>query len=355
MTAAASRSRIVFRCDAGSEIGMGHWARCRALASWFDPNDVLFIVAVDAAGATAQFDGDVRCIPYEISEKDECAWWRKQNIEADAILLDVSHAGRIRRRDAVRGLLAEIGGDHASRIVIDGLGVQTLVDGAGWKADAVLLPYAATGKNPYVPRTLSGAEFFVLPRAWGAASARNVDRPVRHILITMGGSDPRQLSSRALEASLRVAGPDWAIHVVVGPAFARDLVDELQKRALTDDRVTLIDAPAGLLEQMLWADLAISSTGLTKYELAWAGLPSVQISIDEVNARLNETFEAKGTAIHLGAADNVDAGAIAVALTDLIADVPARTDMSRRGQALVDGMGGARVAQAIKELIDARA
>ena len=171
----------------------------------------------------------------------------------------------------------------------------------------------------------------------------------------MGGSDPQGLTVRVLDAISRVAGPDWTTRVAIGAAFAADLADAIRALTSANPHIELVDAPLSLAKELAWADLAIASTGLTKYELAWAGVPSLQISIDQVHAELNAAFEAERTAIHLGAANRVDAPTIAAALAALAADEAARASMSRRGQAFVDGNGGARVADAIRDLIDARA
>lgn len=354
--AAAKRhpARVVLRCDSGSKVGMGHWARCRALASWFDAEDVLLVVGVNEPGCVPD-DGNVRRIPLDLAEADERGWWREQRIEADAIVFDLSHAARLAHRSAVRELLGDIGGGGARRIAIDGIGVQTLVDNAGWPVDAIILPYAGARESRFAPQTLAGPRYFIVPRGWGSSPARDTDQPVRCLLVTMGGSDPQRLTARALDAIERVAGPDWTIRVVIGPAFASDLTEAIRVRSQSDPRIEPIEAPPSLASEMASADLAIASTGLTKYELAWAGVPSLQISIDRIHADLNADFELEGTAIHLGAADEVDAATIAGALAALASDTPRRAAMGRRGRALVDGNGGARVAQVIRELIDARA
>lgn len=334
---------------------MGHWMRCRALASWFEAEDVVLVVGVDEGGRGLESDVRVRLIALDLSEAAERGWWLEQGIEADAIVLDLSYAARLERRDATRELFCSIGGNHLRRIVIDGVDVQTLVGSADWPFDAVVLPYSGAAENKFVPRTLAGAAYFMLPRDWGAAPKRAADKPVRRVLVTMGGSDPHRLTIRALDAAIAVAGRDWSIRVAIGPAFAADLATAIRTKAAVDPRIEPIEAPSSLAPELAVADLAISSTGLTKYELAWAGVPSVQISIDRIHAGLNADFEMEKTAVHLGAQEDVDVMKIALALSALAVDSSSRAAMSRRGQALVDGQGGARVSKAIREMIDARA
>lgn len=50
---------------------------------------------------------------------------------------------------------------------------------------------------------------------------------------------------------------------------------------------------------------AVSSSGLTKYELAMMGTPSLQISFSEQYAYINQYFVCYGSARHLGVFDKV--------------------------------------------------
>lgn len=345
----------MFRCDAGLTVGTGHFARCVALASWLDHEEVGFVVAADAEGRRAVATAsNTRCLPLELSEGDEAMWWRRNVVDADAVVFDLSYPARVSRRAATRELMREIGGHDTRRIAIDAFGAQVLVDDDAWPLDAIIIPYAGARVSCAAPPTLAGVAYFILPRDWSTRPARDGGGPVRRLVVTMGGSDPLGLTIRVLEAIAWVAGADWSVRAVIGRAFTSELAEAIRTRAGADPRIEPIEAPASLAPHLAWADLAVAATGLTKYELAWAGVPSVQISINRLHAELNASFAAEDTALHLGAADGVETSTIAAAVVALAADGPRRAAMSRRGQALVDGQGGLRVAHAIRELIDAR-
>ena len=57
---------------------------------------------------------------------------------------------------------------------------------------------------------------------------------------------------------------------------------------ISDHSISIVKSPNTLFNLMHWADIAISSNGLTKYELAATGLPSVLLSNDKYHDEANE-------------------------------------------------------------------
>jgi spore coat polysaccharide biosynthesis predicted glycosyltransferase SpsG len=330
---------------------MGHLARCRALATWLD-HDVTFVVAADD-DTRRVLATQTRCLPSDLPAKQEVDWWRDEGIVADTIIFDLSCPPRVSNRTATKDLVTRLGARSGmERILIDGIGSQVLVDGDGWPLDAIVVPTAGGRVYARDVETLTGATYFILPRSWGPPPQRDPARPIRRVLVTMGGSDPYGLTLRVLDA-LAECPSDWTIAVVIGPAFDKAVAETLRARVAADRHLTVLEAPAELAPHLIVADLAIAATGLTKYEAAWAGLPSIQISIDRLHAELNEAFAAEKTAIHLGAADDVTNEVIATAIFELARDPDRRADMSLRGQKLIDGQGGARIADRIRTRLDA--
>jgi spore coat polysaccharide biosynthesis predicted glycosyltransferase SpsG len=99
---------------------------------------------------------------------------------------------------------------------------------------------------------------------------------------------------------------------------------------------------------MLGADVAISGGGQTLYELAATGTPAVAIRLAD-NQTLNlRNLQAAGMLLWAGDAGDADLETMVTsALMVLAENRGRRTEMSRRGRALVDGRGAARVAAAV--------
>jgi len=345
----------VFRYDAGSTIGMGHHVRCHALASWFPNDHVSFVAGVDKkTSSVISGEASTFCLSADISVSEELEWWVAHEQGADAVIFDVSYPERVTNREETLHFIKRAGPSNAARIVIDGIAPVALADSRDrLGVDILILPYVMSERPIVSARVLAGPEYFTLPASWPARRDRQ-HHQVQNILITMGGADPQGLSLRALEAAKSAAGPDCSIRVIIGSAFHPDLANAIRKSAQVDSRVGLVDCAASLLEHLLWADIAVSATGLTKYELAWAGVPSVQISIDRKNAEMNEAFAAEQIALHLGAANDVETTAIGSAIAALTKDRLLREAMSRRGRDLVDGQGGGRIAGIIQDIVNAR-
>src|SRR5439155_19982228 len=140
-------------------------------------------------------------------------------------------------------------------------------------AALVVSPYVHT---PAVRRRgfLGGPRYFVFRSPFLAASRhrRVVRRNASRVLVTLGGSDPARLTAKVLNALAHGARPHLEIHVIVGPRFVPALRDEIRSAMGALGRgVTLLPHDTDMAGAMLWADLAITNDGLTKYETAVTG------------------------------------------------------------------------------------
>ena len=102
---------------------------------------------------------------------------------------------------------------------------------------------------------------------------------------------------------------------------------------------------------MSGADLAISASGQTLYELARCGTPTIAFCSgpDQIHnltalAKANVVWNAGDAASHHWARD------IGAAITALIGDTARRAAMSKTGQTLIDGLGAERLVSALESL-----
>lgn len=351
-----------FRVDAGGVYGFGHLRRCLVLADTVrdhrDHTAVRFVLAGGdaAAGALVEAAGyDYDVPPPGIGLADQAVHLCHEGWLVDVVVIDVTHAQTLSRADDAAALSAALGRLGLFRVLIDGVGDMTLVRSANFDVDMVVAPYpgALRFDGPTRFRHLTGYRYFVFAPELihRAAAERNAIRETAsRLLVTFGGSDPTSLSLKALRAIARCSPNALAVRVVVGPGFSAELRAAIDS-AVRDARfeAETVVAPQGLVEHMMWCDLAIAATGLTKYELAMSGTPSIQLSVDAAHAAANAGFEALGTGLHLGVADAISEERLAEAVAELIADRAARRTMADLGPKCFDGLGARRIIDAVEK------
>jgi UDP-2,4-diacetamido-2,4,6-trideoxy-beta-L-altropyranose hydrolase len=171
------------------------------------------------------------------------------------------------------------------------------------------------------------------------------------VLVTCGGSDPNRWTLAILHGLEAVEGP-LELRVVVGPMFDPALRDEIEAIAAgSAHRVALVKAPQSLLAHMQWCDLAIATSGLTKYELAATATPVLMFSIDALHDATNRAFSTMGSAVDLGV--GITAEQIASEARSLLADQKRRAAMAAAGRAMVDGRGTERLIAEVMKDVDA--
>jgi spore coat polysaccharide biosynthesis predicted glycosyltransferase SpsG len=347
--------KLTLRCDAGETIGMGHVKRCLGLATWLDIKPIFALLdtpeniheEIQAAGyQTVELTGESREQARQL-----------KRLETDAILFDIANP-RWRMQPQAYA-------DHVKAIC--DIGAPTaFID--GFKSDAVLDAELASlltlCVRPYPEarpesrgRWLTGIDYFMLPRNMVAAAtdARSVPDAARRLLVTTGGSDVGALSPRIVQELNAEQGLVFDIRLIVGPLVPdRIRADIASAVADTRHNIQVIEGRKDLSADMRWCEMAVSTTGLTKYELALNGVPMILVSPNAEHDMNQAHFRDFGAALDLGVLDGLPFGAIGNACRSLSLDRARRAEMARRGRAIVDGKGAVRLLREIKGLIDAR-
>ncbi|HYK80330.1 MAG TPA: hypothetical protein VEU95_11910, partial [Micropepsaceae bacterium] len=156
------------------------------------------------------------------------------------------------------------------------------------------------------------------------------------VLVTMGASDPRDFTRLALKAAMRMTMPA-RLRFIIGPNFVnpRGLADEIETAGFE-----AIGNVADLAAEFARADLALISFGVTAYEMAALGVPSLYLALSEDHERSASAFCQAG----MGDIVAPDVDGIASALGRLIEDRDRRRAMSEAGRTMIDGQGAARIA-----------
>jgi len=349
--------KLLLRFDGDGRIGSGHASRCLALGEAAGRRGLhpVFVARSLPEGLETRMAraGDVVRVP-DIGWEAEA---RKIDDDFDlaacvGIVLDVTTPYALEEIEAFRTYTHGLG-TRCGVTVLDGLPPQTLYDKIE-TYDAVVIPYAtfdAEGRSESHGRIrMVGPEYFICGHAY--AGDQDESRPFleagTRVLVTMGGADPCRLTQKAINALERLERT-LDVRVVVGPSFSEPLMDGIQASVSTGHhQYQIVEAPDTLAPHMRWCDIAVGATGLTKYELALTGTPSILLSIDEAHATINRPFEARLTSQHLGEYKDVSTEALGGAVEKLLSDVQARQRMAEAGMQLVDGLGATRVLEEIE-------
>lgn len=158
---------------------------------------------------------------------------------------------------------------------------------------------------------------------------RVVPEQAKVLLITFGGTDPNDLTSRALvTASKALRGTGAEVHVVLGLGNPRvdqivQLAESLRSSFGSVEVYTRVRRMSSLMRQ---ADLALTSNGRTVFELACCGVPMITISQNEREA--SHTFgRLNGGVKDLGLAAGVSDARLTETIRDVWMSYPIRESM----------------------------
>lgn len=344
-------SPLLLRADAGPQIGMGHVMRCLALAEpWLQAgSDVTLLTTAPSSALRAHAESlgislrELSAIPGSPADAAETITLAR-SLRAAWLVLDGYHFDaafqRAVKAASLRLLVFDDTG-HAAHYSADFILNQNL------GATAALYPH-----HEPTTRLLLGPRFVQLRGEFTRTAAPSSTAhpcslasigeegrgegasPTPCLLVTLGGSDPNNVTAQVLSALQTI--PNLAIAIILGPTNPH--ADALRAAiSHLPSPISIHINPPNLPALMSRADLAICAGGTTAWELSFLGIPILVLVLAENQRNNAEQLAATGAAVHTSIASLADN------LRSLLADVPRRTQMSARARALVDGLGPFRV------------
>lgn len=324
-------------CDGGGIHGYGHAKRSLTLARALRDSEgfgVAFILNGDEEAAKslrgAGFEttllsghGKANTLAALIAEKTP-----------DILVVDV-------RENLTRAHLTRLSGRIPVTAVIDDSSDRRLA-----VSHAYYPPVPQTRKLSWVGARTTvrvGWEWALLgfdPSSVAPRKSRDDARPV--ILVSMGGSDPLDLTRMAACALSKITAP-FKARFIIGPGFRniQRLSREIEAMSPTFEAVQGI---ADIGPEFAAADLALVTFGVTAYELAALGVPALYLTLTDDHSLSASSFGEAGMGIVLGLGRVLRIEDIARAVWKLIRDQDRRRDMRAAGLNTVDGTAGRRIA-----------
>jgi UDP-2,4-diacetamido-2,4,6-trideoxy-beta-L-altropyranose hydrolase len=200
-------------------------------------------------------------------------------------------------------------------------------------------------------KQLLGPNYIMLRREFIEASyKKTITQPkATKILVTMGGSNTKNIIKMVLYAIAKINDENLNIKVIVGS-------DNKESNSLNKIiehfpyHVTLIEK-ANMPSLMSWADMAVTAGGSTCWELCFTGVPFIVISIAENQETIALSLDNADIAVNLGSHLTIKADTITLSILALMKDPLKREKMQKAGRAIVDGKGTKRI---IRQMIAGR-
>jgi hypothetical protein len=200
-------------------------------------------------------------------------------------------------------------------------------------ADLVIDPPTAAAWPPAGGRRFDGFEH-ALVRA-EVVAARDTSVVGGPVLLGIGGSDPAGLT-----VPLAAALAEFDLEVNCGPGY----------RGERPAHGRLLGSPAEWIGALARASLVVCGFGHSLLEAACLGVPAIAVVFIRDHVEHARAFAAAGTAVTIDMTGGPRPDALAALAGDLLADRDRLAAMGARGRALVDGLGGERVALALRAL-----
>lgn len=351
-----SAPKLILRADGSSQLGLGHIVRCLSLAEdacelGFQP---ILVTRDSERGALDPWTSstfDTQLLPKETGIEEDAKRTRElvERAGAKGVVTDLVNSEYGDRPEALRSfhrtisdatLTAAFGDDRLRRL----------------GSDISIVPYVHSPSGGWngKARLLAGPDYFVIrPELRRIGSDPSIPHRARNLFVTIGGSDPCGITLDVLDGLERLDLRSLDARVLLGPAYTPKLRRRAREQAeKMDGEVAIVEEDGAMVQELDRADLVVTGGGLTKYEAAYLGVPTLLIPRPETDPSINEAFSNTGSARLLPAVDELDPSRIALQLRELIEDWEARKEMAVNGQALVDGDGSHRILSVLREEIE---
>lgn len=301
-----NRRHVVYVVSGHAAIGLGHVHNALTIASSLTRHDLTFVVDRDSELAAEV----LRRHNYTVIQQDPQMSLQQEvlRLEPDVVINDIldttaAYVASLKQAEGVTVVNFEDLGDGAR--------LADLVINAIYPEDEIL-PNHYFGHRYFCAR----AEFLMTP------PHETQDRVAR-VLVTFGGTDPNDLTSRvlgAIEESCRQRG--IVIDVITGLGYP----DPGRLKSFTD--ANILGPVPNISDYMRAADLIFTSAGRTVFEIACVGTPAIVLA--QNSREMTHFFASKEYGFrHLGLGEAATRQEIRAAFDELVDRPDVRRQMSR--------------------------
>ncbi|WIF93901.1 UDP-2,4-diacetamido-2,4,6-trideoxy-beta-L-altropyranose hydrolase [Caminicella sporogenes] len=351
---------IAFRADGGLNIGMGHIMRSLSLAKEFRKNGYkVYFISKYRGGIEKIKEENFDVIQLKLREIKNTTGFNYGNPkeldkEADEIISIIKLYNIdllfIDTYNVTEEYFLKIK-QHVKKLgYIDDLNkfvypVDILING---NITAEYMDYKKYSEDEIM---LLGPKYNLIRDEFRNLPKRKIKEKVEEIMITTGGSDPHNMSSRILNWLLNDKElKKLKINVIVGSGFNNK--EELRKISQIYNNVILHENVKRISEIMLKSDIAISTGGSTLYELCACGTPTLAFIYADNQEFIVEKMDESGYVKNLGWYDKLQKEYLINNLKEYMYNFYEKENIYKIQKKLVDGKGVERIFKAFKNDIN---
>jgi UDP-2,4-diacetamido-2,4,6-trideoxy-beta-L-altropyranose hydrolase len=179
-----------------------------------------------------------------------------------------------------------------------------------------------------------------------AIKKRKQTNSIQKILITMGGTDPYNITGTVLQGLNMIEDCDIETTVIMGASAPHLEAVKEQARCMTLPVKILCDV-RNMAEIMVDHDLCIGSGGMTSWERCVMGLPSLTITSADNQKHVLHELAAAGVTKYIGLFDSIKPKDIHDSIHELSINMPLYHYMSEASRRICDGKGIKRITSSI--------
>lgn len=159
-----------------------------------------------------------------------------------------------------------------------------------------------------------------------------VNNKANRVLITMGGSDPFNITLKTIHALINEKG----LIITILLSKKSNSFSKIYNLIKYSSNIKLIDYTEKISNLFLENDIAIINGGLTRYEATIIGIPFIAISIHQKQFDITEELTKNNiNSINLGVVDKISTEEIKKITNDLLSDFDKRKNISIRMKNLI--------------------
>ena len=208
-------------------------------------------------------------------------------------------------------------------------------------------------KNGKKNKTFSGLQYALINKGIRNTKKPRIKKRVHNILVCFGVFDSKNATGLTINILKGIAAKNHNLRTKVLMTSKSMHLNRVKDQIKNiDSNIDLVTDKENIIPLLYKADLSIGSAGNNLLERTAMGIPSITITTAKNQDHLAKYLNQHGSTINLGSINKISVQKLEITINRLIKNHKLRLTMSRKGKALVDGLGVKRSSKKILNLLN---